>query len=378
MATEGEEKAITDFITRNKLEEWTNTWDHEHVGDWRGKYDVYSTPTIYLLDEKKIIRGKRLDHSNIPGLVDMLEKQNKGKKCDQESQNPKINTHNMRKLVLTCIASGICAMSGYAQTLFTYGHNSVDKDDFLRVYKKNSINKKPDMSDTALRSYLDLYALFRMKVAEADKQKLDTVAAIDHELDTYRKQLSKNYLTDDQVTNKLIHEAYDRMKENIRVEHILISCPPGSDTTIAYNKIDSIYHLIESKKVDFETMAKQFSDDKGTKDNGGDIGYITALQTVYPFENVAYNTPLGSVSKPFHTQFGYHILKVTEKRPDRGQVKVAQVMIHASKSKGEAGYEIARKRADSVEVMLKNGATFDAMVKNYSDDKFTVKTMTVY
>ena len=77
VATEGSEKAITDFITKNKLDEWTNTWDNDHVGDWRGKYDVYSTPTIYLLNEKKIIKGKRIDHSNIGGLVDMLEKKDK-------------------------------------------------------------------------------------------------------------------------------------------------------------------------------------------------------------------------------------------------------------------------------------------------------------
>ena len=77
VATEGEEKAITDFITKNKLEDWTNTWDHERSGDWKGKYDVYSTPTIYLLDDRKIIRGKRLDHTNLGSLVDMLEKKNK-------------------------------------------------------------------------------------------------------------------------------------------------------------------------------------------------------------------------------------------------------------------------------------------------------------
>ena len=277
----------------------------------------------------------------------------------------------MRKLVLSLFASGVCLMSGYAQTLFTYGKNSVAKNDFLRVYKKNSINKTPDMSDTALNSYLNLYALFRMKVAEAEKQRLDTVPSIDHELDSYRKQLSKNYLTDDQVTNKLIHEAYDRMKENIRVEHILISCQPGSDTVAAYRKIDSLYQLIESKTTDFETLAKQFSDDKGSKDNGGDIGYFTALQTVYPFENVAYATAVGKVSKPFRTQFGYHILKVTEKRADRGQVKVAQIMIQVAKSKGEAGVEAGRKRADSVEAQLKAGASFDDMVRIYSDDKYT-------
>jgi peptidyl-prolyl cis-trans isomerase SurA len=136
----------------------------------------------------------------------------------------------MRKLVLSCIAAGAFISTGYAQSLFTYGPNSVSKDEFLRVYKKNSINKKPDMSEKELRSYLDLYTLFRMKVAEAEKQQLDTVSSIDRELTTYRKQLSKNYLTDEEITNKLIREAYDRMKENVRVAHILVSCPPGGDT----------------------------------------------------------------------------------------------------------------------------------------------------
>ena len=74
VATEGSEKSITDFINKNKLEAWTNTWDPDHSGDWRSKYDVYSTPTIYLLNEKKILKGKRLDHSNIAGLVEMIDK----------------------------------------------------------------------------------------------------------------------------------------------------------------------------------------------------------------------------------------------------------------------------------------------------------------
>jgi peptidyl-prolyl cis-trans isomerase SurA len=278
----------------------------------------------------------------------------------------------MRKLVLTCLASGFFMLPGYAQTLFTYGPNSVSKDDFLRVYKKNSINKKPDLSDTALHSYMELYSLFKMKVAEADKQQLDTLVSIQRELDNYRKQLSKNYLTDEEITNKLIREAYDRMKQNVRVEHILISAIPGADTVAAYRKIDSIYHEIESKKVDFETMARTYSEDKGSKDNGGDVGYFTAMQTVYPFENAAYNTPVGKVSKPFRTQFGYHIIKVLDRRADKGQVKVAQVMVQVYKSKGEEGDKAAHMRADSVLAMAKKGVPFYKLVEQYSDDKYSV------
>lgn len=278
----------------------------------------------------------------------------------------------MRKLIITCLATGLCTVSGYAQTLFSYGPHSVSKDDFLRVYKKNSMNKAPDMSEKELKSYLDLYALFKMKVAEADKQKLDTVPSIDHELDNYRKQLSKNYLTDEQVTNKLIREAYDRMKENVHVAHILIMATPGSDTVAAYKKIDSIYHVLLKDPKSFEALAGQFSDDKGSKDNGGDIGFFTSMQTVYQFENVAYTTPVGKISAPFRTQFGYHIVKVIDKRADRGQIKVAQIMIQAQKSKGEEGVAAAKKRADSVVAKIRSGVPFHELVKQYSDDQYSV------
>ncbi len=278
----------------------------------------------------------------------------------------------MRKLVLTCIAAG-AFVSGNAQALFTYGPYSVAKDDFLRVYKKNnSINKQPDMSEKELRNYLELYTLFRMKVAEAEKQHLDTVPSIERELNNYRKQLAKNYLTDEQITNKLVKEAHDRLKENVRVSHILISCPPGADTVAARKKIDSLYNLVNTKAKTFEELAEAFSDDKGSKVKGGDLGYFTALQTVYPFENVAYATPKGKLSAPFRTQFGYHILKVTDRRPDRGEIKAAQILIQVSKAKGEEAVFAGKLRADSVMAMLKAGTPFYELVTKYSDDRFTV------
>ncbi len=75
--TEGDEKKWQEFLTKNKLQDWINVYDPEHTTRFRSDYDVYSTPTIYLLDEKKIIRGKRIDHTSITSLVDMLEKKEK-------------------------------------------------------------------------------------------------------------------------------------------------------------------------------------------------------------------------------------------------------------------------------------------------------------
>jgi peptidyl-prolyl cis-trans isomerase SurA len=280
----------------------------------------------------------------------------------------------MRKLVLTCLASGLFITSALAQTLFTYGNNPVSKEDFLRVYQKNSLNKKPDYSETALREYLDLYSLFRMKVKEAELQHIDTMTGIQQDLDNYRRQIAKSYLTDEQVVNKLILESYERLKEEIHVAHIVISVPyTSNDTAAAYARIDSVYKAITKNKADFAALAKAVSDDRGSKDQGGDIGYITALQTVYPFENAAYTTPVGKVSAPFRSQLGYHIVKVFDKRQAQGEIQVAQVLIEVKKSMGEEGQALARKRVDSVQNDLKKGVSFDALVQKYSDDRFTKK-----
>lgn len=83
-ATEGEEKQIKDFLVKHKVDQkWINTWNPEGIREYHDKYDVYSTPTIYLMDDKKIIRGKRIDHSNIATLIEMLEKKQSLGKADK-------------------------------------------------------------------------------------------------------------------------------------------------------------------------------------------------------------------------------------------------------------------------------------------------------
>lgn len=277
--------------------------------------------------------------------------------------------------VILPIAVGVgalfTALSANAQTLFTYGPNAVSKEEFLRVYQKNNAQKKPDFSAKSVNEYLDLYSLFKMKVKEAEAMKLDTTAAVRNELSNYKGQLARTYLSDKEVSKQLVQQAYDRMKEEVKVAHILVATRPTDDSAKAYQKIDSIYNAIISKKADFAAMAKQFSDDKGSGANGGEIGYITALQVVYPFENAAYNTPVGQISKPFRTQFGYHIVKVEDKRKSSGQVQVEQIMIATPKSKGEEGMADAKKKIAEIQSALKSGKSFEDLAKEYSDDKFS-------
>lgn len=277
----------------------------------------------------------------------------------------------MKKIMLTGILAGAFLGNSFAQTLFTYGNNVVTESEFLKVYKKNNAAQKVDYSEKALREYVDLYSLFRMKVAEANKQQLDTASSVAGEIDNYRRQLAKGFLTDEEMVGRLVQEAYDRSKEEVRVAHILLLTKPNSDTVALKKTIDSIYNIISKGKGDFAELAKTFSEDKGSKNNGGDIGFFSSLQTVYPFENAAYTTEVGKVSTPFRTNFGYHILKVIDKRPARGQLKVAQILVNTPKSTGDAGVAAAKLKLDSIQKELKNGAKFEDLVAKYSDDKFS-------
>lgn len=272
------------------------------------------------------------------------------------------------------------AMTGWAQkttdpVLFTYGGKAVGKKEFLRMYTKNINNQKPDFSEKALRDYLTLYSRFKMKVSEAEQMQMDTIPSIQNELGTYKKQLAKSYLTDTEVKDKLVKEAYERMKKDVRVAHILITTPRNTeDTFFVKRKIDSLYNVLSTQKIDFGVLARQLSEDKQSAINNGDIGFINILQVVYPFENVAYNTKVNEISKPFRTIFGYHIIKKLEERPARGEIQCAQILVNVRKSDGMEGDKKGKMRADSVYQLLKQGANFEQLVEKYSDDKFSMNT----
>jgi peptidyl-prolyl cis-trans isomerase SurA len=281
----------------------------------------------------------------------------------------------MRKLVIACCSIFCMANISRAQVLFTYGDHTVTKQEFLKNYQKNDLGSKPDLSEKALRNYLDLYALFKMRVKEAEILQIDTIPSVRYELSNYKKQLAKNYLTDKQMADKLSKEAYDRMKEERRVAHILFMAPATmnpDDTLKLYKRMDSLYKVVSADKNAFSKIAAAYSEDVGTKDNGGELGYMTALQTPYVFENVVYSTQPGTISRPFRSPLGFHLVYVKDKRPARGEVEVAQILITTPPSKGKEGKEEAKKRAKEVLSAYKKGVPFDTLVHKYSEDKFTI------
>jgi peptidyl-prolyl cis-trans isomerase SurA len=264
------------------------------------------------------------------------------------------------------ITSIITAQNKKDKVLLTIDNNPVYTSEFLRVYNKNKdiINEENKKN---VDEYLELFVNYKLKLKEAKDLKLDTVSSYLKELNKYKKQLIEPYLKDRKVTDKLVKEAYERMKFEINANHILITLPPKAspkDTLIAYNKlIEARNKIINGEK--FEEVAVKYSKDPSVKQNGGNLGYFSAFSMVYPFETAAYNTKKGEISMPFKTQFGYHIVKVNDKRASKGEIKVAHIMIREKKD----NTNYAKKQINDIYNKLNQGEDFEKLAKQYSDDK---------
>ncbi len=247
--------------------------------------------------------------------------------------------------------------------LVTINNTPIYTSEFSKVYEKN-IDLVTDPSQKNVTKYLDLFINYKLKLAAAYEMGLDTVSRYKRELASYKKQLSKPFLKDKKITNALVKEAYERTIKDVNVSHILIMVKQNalpSDTLKAYTKIMKARKELLSGK-DFSAIAKKYSEDPSVKENGGNLGYFNAFRMVYPFETASYTTKKGTISKPFKTRFGYHIVKVNDIRPSKGEVEVAHIMLKGVTKENEL--KINKIYKD----VLKEGK-FEYYASKFSEDK---------
>lgn len=264
---------------------------------------------------------------------------------------------------------------GYSQNtkkevLFTIDDKPYFTDEFSRVYNKN-LDLVKDESQKDLDQYLQLFIGYKLKINKANQLGLENGEAYKNELNSYRTQLAKNYLTDSKVTKELIEEAYNRSLKEVKASHILINVDENatpSDTLIAYKKIEAIRQRALNGE-DFGALAAENSEDPSAKENKGNLGYFSVFRMVYPFESAAFNTPIGKISKPFRTRFGYHIIKVNDVRDNQGEVTVEHIMILKPKDDKPEEIEKAKKTIDDIYKKIQQGENFEDLAKQFSDDK---------
>lgn len=280
-----------------------------------------------------------------------------------------------RLLLAFGILFAINSMAQSGATVMEIDGKKVSKSEFLQIYLKN--NNDPKYDKQSLDEYMELFKKFKLKVAEAEALGYDTIPKLKKELAGYRKQLSQPYLIDSTKNSALVKQAYERMKNEVHAAHILVKVAENAspeDTLAAYNRIMALKKRVENGE-DFAAVAKGHngSDDPSAARNGGDLGYFTAFQMVYQFEEAAYNTPVGKVSNPVRTKFGYHIVKVMDLRPARGTIKVAHIMVATGKEASMEELEAAHKKVEEIYEKLQQGESFEKLAGEFSDDAQTAE-----
>ena len=250
--------------------------------------------------------------------------------------------------------------------LLTVDGETIMVSEFLRVYNKN-LDLVKNESQKDLDSYLKLFTEYQLKLKEAKRLKLDEDPKYQREFLSYKKQLTKNYLSENKVTEDLVKEAYGRNSFDINASHVLVRLDESvKDTTSVYDKISSLRKRVLNEGFD---KVKADAHD-GITIFVEDLGYFSAFKMVYDFESVAYNTPVGEVSEPFRTQFGYHVVKVNDKRPSRGTITAAHIMVGLNQ---KDSLLVPEERINEIYKKLSQGESFDALAKQFSDDKSSAK-----
>ena len=249
-----------------------------------------------------------------------------------------------------------------SDVLLTVSEEPILASEFIRVYNKN-LNLVQDDSQKEVESYLKLFINYKLKLAEATSLGYDKDPEYVKELRSYKNQLTQNYLTDKNVTDELVLEAYDRTLNEVKAQHVLVRIEEfETDTLQAYSAIQAFQERL--KNDDFESLKKEIHDGKSIFVE--DLGFFTAFKMAYKFESVAFNTKVGEVSKPFRTKFGFHVVKVLEKRKSKGQVIVAHIMIANTQKDTTL---VAKDRIQELHRLLLQGEDFGNIAKQFSDDK---------
>jgi peptidyl-prolyl cis-trans isomerase SurA len=216
--------------------------------------------------------------------------------------------------------------------------------------------------------YLELFINFKLKVIEAESLGMDTLTEFTEELNMYKEELAKPYFIDNELYEKLITEAYERMKTEVRLSYMFFEISSNaslSDTLQIYNNAVKTYNKL-LKGEDFDKVAADST--LGIK-SSGDTWFLTSLKAPYQIENFMYQNKINSFSKPLREKNGYYIVKITDIRTNPGEVKVAHIMVTVPEGSTEETETAAKEKIEMIKEKLNSGGDFAELAKEYSDDK---------
>ncbi|MDY2917978.1 MAG: peptidylprolyl isomerase [Muribaculaceae bacterium] len=276
----------------------------------------------------------------------------------------------MKKLLISAGALALAAIA-YAATagndpvLMTVNGKKVHKSEFEYLYHKNLQQQQQPQS---IDDYLQMFINYKLKVADAEAARLDTTESFRNEFRSSCEELAAPYMIDSTVLNNLVNAAYEHLKENVNVSHIMVAPaenPAKNDSVVAM--MEQLRADLLSGKADWAAMVEKYTVDRGTKNRAGLMGWLTPGAFPWSFEKAAYQTATGDISDVVNSGFGYHLVRVNDRRPAPGEVKASHILI-LTRGKDEAEQARAKVLIDSLYNVAASGADFAELAKKYSQD----------
>lgn len=250
--------------------------------------------------------------------------------------------------------------------VMTVGNIEVPRSEFEYLYNKNA---QQQLGSQSIDEYAELFELYKMKVADAMAEGIDTTGTFVNEFNGYRTELATPFLTDSAYIKTLMNEAYDRAGTEVEAIHIMrFKQRDTAANQAAKAQLDSIRDLIVNQGADFSQMARQYSEDRGSSSRGGNMGYITSPRLPYNFETAAYTLGEGEISQIVESPQGYHILKGGKKRPARGKVLAEHILILVPDTASASSADMLQARIDSIYNVAVSGADFEVLARKHSQD----------
>ena len=249
------------------------------------------------------------------------------------------------------------------------GDANVKMEEFEDAYIKNAGGLEQAKTDSLnkLKNFLDLYANFKMKLRDASVRGFEQDSELMNELNDYKKKVGVTFILEKNIVDPGVQELYNRRKWELRVSHIMVR-PDSTGEEAARLKAVTILDSIK-KGSNFEESAKRNSQDYFSAPLGGDIFYVTAGLLPVEFEDACYKTTAGKIySDVVKTKYGYHVIKVTEKRERIPKIKASHILVDFNNSSGVMDTIATKATIDSVKMMLNAGADFAELASKYSDD----------
>ena len=268
----------------------------------------------------------------------------------------------MKKLILAIGVLGASLLALTAQSdpvLMNVAGKDVYLSEFEYLYNKNNAQQVQPQS---LDEYVDMFVNYKLKVADAEAAGIDTTAEFITEFHKFRNELAAPYLRDEAVFEQTVHEAYEHLANEVTVSHIMMA--DGDEA-----KLDSIRNEILAGNLTFEAAARKYSIDRGSSQRGGLMGVVLGGRYPKPFEDAAFATAVGEISPVVNSGYGWHIIRVENRRPSRGEVLCEHILLRVTPDMNDEARQIVDNRIDSIyRVVSADTARFEEVARMHSQD----------